>query len=253
MNHKEQNIQILSTLKLHGMLAMYKSLSIKPIHEQLSLEEALVQMLLAEANYRSDKRTQMFLRMSKLRYDSVLEKVYCNTERNLTKEQLRSLADCSFIERAENILITGATGSGKSYLACALGRQACCLGYKTEYWGMLRLVQKIQQSKLDGTFMKFIDALNKIQLLIIDDFGLVPTTNELNISLFQILEDRFRKKSMIVASQLPLEKWYEYINDKTLADAIMDRLAVSMHKINLKGENLRHENPKNYVFLNREN
>jgi DNA replication protein DnaC len=241
MNHKEQTMQLLDKLKLQGMLAMYKNLSTMPVHQQFTLDEAIVQMALAEENHRTGKRTQMYLRMSKLRYDSVLEKVYCNTERNLTKDQLASLADCSFIERSENVLITGATGAGKSYLACALGRQACCLGHKTEYWGMLRLIQKIQQSKLDGTFMKFIDSLNKTQLLIIDDFGLVPMVNELNISLFQILEDRFRKKSIIVASQLPFDKWYEYLNDKTLADAIMDRLAVSVHKINLKGENLRHK------------
>lgn len=241
MNHKEQTMQILSKLKLHGMLAMYKNLSIMPVHQQLTLDEGIAQMALAEENHRTDKRTQMHLRMSKLRYDSVLEKVYCNIDRNLAKGQLMALSDCSFIERAENILITGATGAGKSYLACALGRQACCLGHKTEYWGMLRLAQRIQQSKLDGTFMKFIDSLNKIQLLIIDDFGLIPMVNDLNISLFQILEDRFRKKSIILASQLPFEKWHEYLNDNTLADAIMDRLAVSVHKINLKGDNLRHK------------
>lgn len=241
MNHKEQTMQIMCKLKLNGMLAAYKNMALLPVHDRPATDEALLQMLLTEENHRTDKRTQMYLRMSKLRYDSVLEKVHCNPQRNLTKDQLLALSDCTFIERAENVLITGATGSGKSYLACALGRQACCLGYKTEYWGMLRLVQKIQQSKLDGTFMKFIDALSKTQLLIIDDFGLVPMTNDLNVSLFQILEDRFRRKSMIVASQLPFEMWYQYLNDKTLADAIMDRLAVSTHKISLKGENLRHK------------
>lgn len=241
MQNKEQTVRLLERLKLTGMLNMYQNISTMPVHQQLSLDQAILQMLLAEENYRTDKRTQMYLRLSKLRYDSVLEKVYCNPERNFTKDQLAALSDCSFIQRAENILITGATGSGKSYLACALGRQACFLGYKTQYWGMLRLTQKINQSKLDGTFMKFIDSLNKFQLLIIDDFGLVPVENELNISLFQILEDRFRKNSIILASQLPTDKWYDYLNDKTLADAIMDRLAVSAHKINLKGNNLRHE------------
>lgn len=242
MNQKEQTIMLLEKLKLDGMLNVYKSLSSRPVHEQITANEAIIQMCLAEEGHRTDKRSQMYLRTSKLRYDSILEKVNCSAERNLSKDQLIALSDCSFIERAENVLITGATGCGKSYLACALGRQACYMGYKTEYWGMLRLSQKIQQCKLDGTFMKFIDALNKRHLLIIDDFGLVPIDNDLNISLLQILEDRYKRKSMIIASQLPIEDWYQYLNDKTMADAIMDRLAASTHKIVLKGTSLR---PKN--------
>ncbi len=242
MNQKEQTLLLLEKLKLHGMALEYKNLSVLPMHDQVSMHQAITQMALAEENFRADKRTQLYLNMSKLRYDSVLEKVHCNAQRNITKDQIMALSDCSFIERSENILITGATGCGKSYLACAIGRQACLLGYKTIYWGMLRFSQKIQQSKLDGTFMKFLDTINKFHLIIIDDFGLVPMNNDLIVSLLQILEDRYQKKATILASQLPFEKWYEYLNDKTLADAIMDRLAVSTHKFQIKGNSLRHKN-----------
>ena len=153
-----------------------------------------------------------------------------------------SLADCSFIQRAENILITGATGCGKSYLACALGRQACGLGYKTMYFGMTRLIEKIAQAKLDGSYVKFINQLGKTNLIILDDFGLQPMDTITRLSLLQILEDRYGKKSIIVTSQLQISKWHQYIDDPTIADAIMDRMAVNASKIDLKGESLRRKN-----------
>ena len=113
------------------------------------------------------------------------------------------------------------------------------MGYRTLYWGMLRFTEKIQQAKLEGTYAKFLDQLNKINLLIIDDFGLIPMNNDLIITLLQILEDRYQQKSTIIASQLPFEKWYDYLGDKTLADAIMDRMATAAHKITLEGDSLR--------------
>jgi DNA replication protein DnaC len=231
-------------MKLQGMANIYKSVVSMPQANDLSAHEMIAQMALAEDKYRTDKRTQMYLRMSKLRYDSVLENVNCSSQRNFSKDQLITLADCSFISNSQNVLITGATGCGKSYLACALGRQACHLGYRTIYWGMLRLVEKIQQTKLEGTFAKFLDRLNKMNLLIIDDFGIIPITNNVRVTLLQILEDRYNKKSTIIVSQLPFNKWYDYLGDKTLADAIMDRLSVAAYKLNLKGDSLRHQKNK---------
>jgi len=237
----EETLLLLQKMKLQGMANTYKSAISLPQINDLSAHELIAQMTQAEQQFREDKRTEIYLKMSKLRYNSVLENVYCSTERNLSKDKLIELADCSFVVRSQNILITGATGCGKSYLACAIGRQACYLGYRAMYFSMLRLTQKLQQVKLDGTFTKFLDQLNKINLLIIDDFGLVPLNNDLVLSLLQILEDRYQQKSTIIASQLPFEKWYDYLNDKTLADAIMDRLATATHKIQLKGESLRHK------------
>jgi DNA replication protein DnaC len=170
----QETVDQLRTLKLKGMAQAYQSLITMPVHEQLSLHQAVARLTEAELQYRGHQKTQMYLRLSKLRYNAVLEQVHSSDTRNLTKEQLLYFADCSFIDRAENVLITGATGCGKSYLACAIGRQACSLGYKVLYLGMTRFLEKINQSKLDGTYVKMLNQIEKNQLIILDDFGLQP-------------------------------------------------------------------------------
>ena len=153
------------------------------------------------------------------------------------------MADCAFIDRAENLLITGATGAGKSFLACAFGHQACVAGYKTLYLNLNRFTEKIMLAKLDGSFVKTLNQLEKVKLLILDDFGLAPLDQNSRLALLQILEDRYEKKSVLIASQLPLRSWHEYIGEPTLADAIMDRLFANAHRIELKGESLRTKTP----------
>ncbi len=149
------------------------------------------------------------------------------------------IADCGFIERAENVLINGATGCGKSYLACAIGRQACAFGYRTLYFGINRFLEKISLSKLDGTYIKLLNQIEKAHLIIIDDFGLHPLDGITRRALLQMLEDRYGRKSTIIVSQLPVASWYEYIGESTISDAIMDRLAVNAHRFELKGSSLR--------------
>ncbi len=232
-------IDHLSQLKLHGMARAYEAVLSMPLQDQPTLNQFMARLTEAETLDRAHKKTEMYLLQSKLRYNAVLEQVHCNTTRNLDKEKLMMIADCSFIDRAENLLITGATGCGKSFLACAIGRQACSFGYRTLYFGINRFLEKISASKLDGTFIKLLNQIEKTHLLILDDFGLHPLDGITRLALLQMLEDRYGKKSVIITSQLPVAKWHEYIGETTIADAIMDRLAVNAHRFDLKGDSLR--------------
>jgi DNA replication protein DnaC len=238
MNH-QITLDKLSQLRLHGMADAYQAVLSLPVQEQPSIHPFIARLCEAEAQHRVNQKTQLYLKHSKLRYNAVMEQVYCNTSRNLTQESLLSIADCGFIDRSENILITGATGCGKSYLACAIGRQACSFGYRTLYLGMARFLERISLSKLDGTYIKMLNQIEKTHLLILDDFGLHPLDKIARLALLQILEDRYGKKSTLISSQLPVDHWHQYIGESTIADAIMDRLAGNAHRFDLKGDSLR--------------
>ena len=157
-------IDNLVQLKLHGMARAYQAVLTMPVQQHPTLSQFMANLAEAETQERTQKRTEKFLQQSKLRYNAILEQVHCNTSRNLSREKLMMVADCSFIERAENLLITGATGCGKSYLACAIGRQACFFGYKTLYFGINRFLEKISSSKLDGTYIKLLNQIEKTHL-----------------------------------------------------------------------------------------
>ena len=158
---------------------------------------------------------------------------------NLTKAQWSTLLEGTFIQQGENILITGATGCGKSMIGCALGYQACMLGIKTRYFNMNRLIEAIAMSKTEGSYLKFLNHLEKIPLIILDDFGLQSLNKNMKLALLQIIEDRYDKKSLIVTSQLPVASWHEYLDEPTLADAILDRMTAKSHRLELKGESRR--------------
>jgi DNA replication protein DnaC len=154
------------------------------------------------------------------------------------------LADCSFIEKKENVIITGATGVGKSYLASALGHQACIMGYKVRYYNMTKLFSSLKMSKADNTYLKEIGRIEKQDLLILDDFGLHPIDPATRLALLEIIEDRHSKSSTIIASQVPVNKWHELLGEQTIADAILDRIIHSSQRIELQGESLRKKQAK---------
>lgn len=238
-------LEQLKDLKLQGMVRSYEAVLKLPVNQHPDGHALVAQLVEAERQNRTHHRTQLFLKLSKLRYAGSLEEISYASQRNLTKEQVLQLSDCAYIDRSENILISGATGAGKSFLACALGYQACVMGYKTLYLNLNRFTEKIMLAKLDGTFVKLLNQLDRASLLILDDFGLAPMDQNTRLALLQILEDRYNKKSIIIASQLPISKWHEYIAEPTLADAIMDRLLANAHRFELKGESLRKKTVKN--------
>jgi len=237
----QATLQQLKDLRLEGMARSYEAVLDLPSSSQPEAHQLLAQLVQQEVDNKRLKRTTMYLRLSKLRYAAQLEEVKCSDQRNLTAQQISLLADCSWIKRAQNILLTGPTGCGKSFLACALGHQACQLGYKTMYLNMNRFIEKITLAKLDGTFVKLLNQIEKTYLLILDDFGLQPLNSDTRLALLQILEDRYGRKATLIASQLTIKSWFEYIGDPTLADAILDRLIANSDKIELKGKSLRHD------------
>ena len=239
-----QTLSQMQQLRLLGMHQAYSSQLDLPLNQQLEGHDLISHLLQSEQLNRTNEKTAYYLKLAKLRLPATIEQIECSPTRNLTKQQLATLAEGRYLDNGENILITGATGCGKSFLACALGHQACLQGYKTVYLNMNRLIEKVTLSKLDGSYIKLLNHLERQTLIILDDFGLQALTQEIRLTLLQLLEDRYGKKSIIITSQLPLSKWYEYINDPTLADAIMDRLTANAVRVELKGESLRRKKSK---------
>ena len=195
-----------------------------------------------ETTERANRRLQTRLKKAKLRQQACFEDIDFRTPRGLDKQLILSLASCDWIKKANNILLTGATGTGKSYLACALAHKACLEGHTVRYMRLPRLMEEITISRADGSYGKFMLDLARTDLIILDDWGLAAMAKQQRHDLLEILEDRNGLRSTIVTSQLPVEAWHEYIGDPTLADAILDRLVHSAYKINLKGESMRKKN-----------
>jgi len=240
-----QTLEQLRELKLAGMVASYSSQLELPLHQQLDAHELIGHMVQAETLHRANEKTTTYLKMARLRLPATIEQIECSQARGLTKQQLSVLMEGTYIKSGEPLLITGATGSGKSFLACALGHHACTMGYKVAYLNMNRFTERIVLAKLDGSYLKILNYYERMPLLILDDFGLTAMDHTMRIALLQIVEDRYAKKSIIITSQLPVSKWHEFIGEPTLADAIMDRLTAKAHRIELKGQSRRRKQVNN--------
>jgi DNA replication protein DnaC len=238
----ETTLTKMNQMKLYGMHQFFYDLLQTVGVKKLTIDEALSMMVQAEWEDRENRKITRSLRNAKFRYNALMEQVDFTHQRGLDKNQFMRFVDCAYISKKENILIAGPTGVGKSYLASALGNQACMKALKVLYVNTHKLFTKLKIAKADGTYLKEIDKIERLDLLILDDFGLQPIDNQSRMSLMDIIEDRHGRKSTIVSSQLPLEKWYEVIGESTVADAIIDRLFNASHKIILSGESMRKNN-----------
>jgi len=235
----EETLEKIRKLRLLGMARAYKTSLENDRTLQLSADELINMLVEAEWDDRANRNIQRRLRNARFRYTSSIENIDFEVDRNLDKNQMMRLAEGTFIKKQENILITGSTGLGKSHLATALGNQACVLGYKVYYANVSKLFSKLKMGKADGSYIRELAKIDRQDLLILDDFGLLPLDNQNRSALMEIMEDRHKKGSMIITSQLPVNLWHDVIGEKTIADAIMDRIVHDAHRVELRGESLR--------------
>jgi DNA replication protein DnaC len=229
-------LDTLNRLKLLGMsLALTEQLG-QPAAQELSFEERLTLLLEREALHRENRRLSRLLQLAQLKERAVVEDIDYRSRRGLDRSQLASLAGCEWIRAGQGLLIHGATGCGKTYLACALAHQACRQGLSALYMRAPRLFEELGLCHADGSFRKRLAAIAKVQLLVIDDFAIAPIGPRERSDLLELLDDRAGVRATIVTSQLPIEHWHEYIGDPTLADAILDRLVHRSHRIHLQGK-----------------
>lgn len=244
--NKNQTIEKLKSMRLHAMASMYQYHLQNNLYSDATADEYIGLLTDHEWEERQNKKIQRLLRQANFRQKASVADIDYTSNRNLEKNMFERLISLSFISKKENIIITGASGVGKSYLTQALGHQACLMEYKTQYHITARLFNRLKLAKIDGTYDKELKKITKVDLLILDDFGLQAFDNYARNALMDIIEDRFSSKSTIVSSQIPVSAWYDIIGEGTIADAILDRLVNSSHRISLKGESLR----KNFMSDN---
>jgi DNA replication protein DnaC len=235
----QDTLEKIKRLKLSGMARAYQTSLENDVLSKLSADELITMLVEAEWDDRLNRNIERRLRNARFRYQSSIENIDYQADRNLDRNQMMRFAECTYIRKQENILITGSTGIGKSHVATALGHQACTLGYKVYYANMAKLFSRLKMGKADGSYMREMSRIERQDLLILDDFGLLPIDNQNRSALMEIIEDRHKKASMIITSQLPVNCWHEVIGEKTIADAILDRIVHDAHRIELKGESLR--------------
>jgi len=226
-------------MKFFGMVRAFRTTMENGTIERLTTDELVSMLIDSEWDDRNNRRIERQLRNARFRYKANVEQLHFDIERNLDKNQLMRFAECIFIQRKENILITGSTGIGKSYIASAIGNQACTLGYKVLYANTTKLFSRLKMAKADGSYIREIGKIERQDLLILDDFGLQPLDGYGRSVLMEIIEDRHGNHSTIITSQLPVAQWYEVIGEQTVADAILDRIVHDAHRIDLVGESLR--------------
>lgn len=226
-------------MQLWGMYRVFKTSLETEQGLTYTPDQFIAQLVDSEWDDRQNRSIALKIKNARFRYRAAIEDLYYNTDRNVDQNQIHRFADCTFIDKHENILITGSTGIGKSYIASALGHHACGLGYKVIYHNVPKLFSKLKMSKADGSYLREVAKIERQQLLILDDFGMQPFDAASRAALMELIEDRHGKGALIITSQVPVSKWHDVIGEQTIADAILDRIIHNAHRLELKGESLR--------------
>jgi DNA replication protein DnaC len=232
-------LEKLERLRFSGMLRALRHQMNDPESEKLTFMERLGLLVDRELTEREDRQLQSRLRRAGLRQNACIEDIAYDAGRGLDRAQIQHLATCDWIRRQQNVIVTGATGAGKSFVACALAHRACLEGYGAQHYRLPRLLEDLEMARGDGRYLKLLKQLCKIDVLVLDDWGLVRLSVMQQRDLLELLDDRHQARSTIATSQLPIESWHEAMVDPTLADAILDRLIHNAHRIAMKGESMR--------------
>jgi len=225
-------------MRLQGMANAFQRSLESGKNETFTPDEMITHLIESEWDERYNRKLERTVHAARFRYKASIEQISYEDNR-VDKNQILRLASCDFIKRSENIIITGSTGIGKSFIASALGHQACSLGYRVLYQHSTKLFARMKMAKADGTYLKELAKIEKQHILLIDDFGLQPLDAQSRSALMEMIEDRHGKSSTIITSQIPISKWHEIIGEQTIADAILDRIVHDAHRIEMKGDSLR--------------
>lgn len=235
----QQTLERMRSLRLSGMAEAFARQLEQPGHNELSFEERLGLLVDAEASWRETRRLKRLLRRAHLKQPACLEEIDYSHRRGLERRVMASLSGLDWIRAGQNLCITGPTGCGKTWLACAFGQQACRQGLSAVYVRVPRLFDELQIARGDGSYRRRLGQLARSDLLILDDWGLRQMTRAQREDVLEMLEDRHPQRSTLITSQLPVDHWHEAIGEPTLADAILDRILHNAHKLALKGESMR--------------
>lgn len=225
-------------MRLQGMAKAFTLTLQSGKNEKFTADEMVTHLVESEWDERYNRKLDRTVQAARFRYKASIEQINYEDNR-MDKNQVLRLADCEFIKRYENIIITGSTGIGKSFIASAIGHQACSLGYRVLYQHSTKLFGRMKIAKADGTYLKELAKIERQHILIIDDFGIQPLDGQSRSVLMEIIEDRHGRSSTIITSQVPISKWHEIIGEQTIADAILDRIVHTAHRIEMKGDSLR--------------